>query len=148
MKVKDCMCSDVWCVKPNTNLNQVAKIMSEKHVGCIPVCDDNNSICGIVTDRDILLRAVACDKDTKNCMVSDIMTCDVCTCKENDEMTNVENKMSEHQVRRLPVCDSNNKIVGILTLGDLTKNNEELGKEQICTTMENICDCNRNNNAE
>ncbi len=148
MKVKDCMCNDVCSVKPNTNLSQVAKLMGEKHVGCIPVCDENNQICGIVTDRDILLRAVACDKDTKTCMVSDIMTCNVCTCNQDDEMTNAESKMSKHQIRRLPVCDTNNKVIGILTLGDLAQNNVELGKEQVCNTMENICNCNGNENAE
>ena len=148
MKVKDCMCNDVCCVKPNTNLNQVAKLMSQNHVGCVPVCNENNQLCGIVTDRDILLRAVACDKDTKTCQVSDIMTCNVCTCQEDEEMTNAESKMSQHQVRRLPVCDSNNQVVGILTLGDLTHYDNQLGKEQVCNTVENICNCNGNQNAE
>ena len=148
MKVKECMCNDVCCVKPNTNLNEVAKLMSQNHVGCIPVCDENNSICGIVTDRDILLRAVACDKDTKNCHVSDVMTCNVWTCKQEDEMTNAESKMAEHQVRRLPVCDENNKVIGILTLGDLAQNNNQIGQEEFCETMQNICNCNGNKNAE
>ncbi len=148
MKVKDCMCNDVCCVKPNTTLNQVAKLMSENHVGCIPVCDDSNQICGIVTDRDILLRAVACEKDTKNCAVSDIMTTNVCTCAEEDDMSNAENKMSQNQVRRLPVCDSNNRVVGILTLGDLAQNNTDLGKQQVCNTLEGICDCNQSQNAQ
>lgn len=142
MKVKDCMCNDVYWVKPETKLNEVVKLMSQNHVGCIPVCDENNCICGIVTDRDILLRAVACEKDTKNCQVSDIMTCDVCTCKEDDEMTNAETKMAQNQIRRLPVCDKNNKIVGILTLGDLAQNDRELGKQVVCTTISDICNCN------
>ncbi len=148
MKVKECMCNDVCCVKPNTNLSQVAKLMSEKHVGCIPVCDENNSICGIVTDRDILLRAIACEKDTKNCPVSDVMTTNVCTCTEDDEITNAESKMSQNQIRRLPVCDKNNKVVGILTLGDLVQNDRELGKQEVCDTIEGICDCNGHKNAE
>ena len=54
MKVKDCMCEDVCCVKPETKITEVAKLMSENHIGCIPVCDNNNCICGILTDRDIL----------------------------------------------------------------------------------------------
>lgn len=148
MKVKDYMCNDVYCVKPNTKLNEVAKLMSQNHIGCIPVCDDNNCICGIVTDRDILLRAVACEKDTKNYPVSEIMTCNVCTCKENDEMTNAESKMAQNQIRRLPVCDNNNKVVGILTLGDLVQNDTQLGKQEVCETLENICNCNEQKNAE
>ena len=148
MKVKDCMCNDVFCVKPDTNLNQVAKLMNEKHVGCIPVCNEENNICGIVTDRDILLRAVACDKDTKTCKVSDIMTCNVCTCKESDEMTNAESKMAEYQIRRLPVCDDNNKVIGILTLGNLAQNGNQIGNEEFCNTVGNICDCEKNQNAQ
>ena len=148
MKVKDCMCNDVCCVKADTKLNEVAKLMNEKHVGCIPVCNENGCICGIVTDRDIALRAVACDKDTKTCQVSDIMTCDVCTCKEDDDMTNAESKMAKYQIRRLPVCDENNNVIGILTLGDLANQDEQIGKEEVCNTIENICDCNNNQNAE
>ena len=148
MKVKDCMCNDVCCVKPETTVSEVAKLMGQNHIGCIPVCNENNQICGIVTDRDILLRAVACDKDTKTCKVSDIMTCDVCTCQEDEEMSNAQNKMSKHQIRRLPVCDNNNQVVGILTIGDLTHYDTQLGKEQVCNTMENICNCNNNQNAE
>lgn len=142
MKVKDCMCNDVCYVKPETKIYEVAKLMSKNHIGSIPVCDNNNCICGIVTDRDILLRCVACDKDTKQTPVSDIMTCNVCTCNENDDMSNAEMKMSKNQIRRLPVCDNNNKVIGILTLGDLAKNDTELGKQEVCTTIKNICNCN------
>ena len=148
MKVKECMCNDVACVKPNCSLNEVAKIMSEKHVGCIPVCDDNNCICGIVTDRDILLRAVACEKDTKTCSVSDVMTCNVCTCTEDEEMTNAESKMGTNIVRRLPVCDNNKKVIGILTLGDIAQNRAKLDDREICITFEDVCDCGTNKNAE
>ena len=139
MKVKDCMCNDVCCVKPETNLKEVAKIMSQNHIGCLPVCDNNNSICGIVTDRDLVLRCIACDKDINSTPVSDIMSCNVCTCKETDDITNAQSKMGQKQIRRLPVCDNNNKIVGILTLGDLAKNDSEVGKEEVCITLEDIC---------
>ena len=148
MKVKDCMCEDVCCVKPETKIQEVAKLMSKNYIGCIPVCDENNCICGIVTDRDVLLRCVACNKDTSQTPVSDIMTCNVCTCQEDDDMTNAETTMSQNQIRRLPVCDSQNRVVGILTFGDLAKNSYELGKQQVCTTIENICNCNGNKNAE
>lgn len=148
MKVKDCMCNDVCCVKPETKIQEVAKLMSENHIGCIPVCDENQCICGIVTDRDVLLRCVACNKDTNQTPVSDIMSCNVCTCKEDDEITNAETKMGQNQIRRLPVCDDKNKVVGILTLGDLAQNDQEIGKQQVCSTLENICNCQENKNAE
>ena len=149
MKVNECMCNDVCCIKPDTTINEVAKLMGTKHIGCIPVCDDNDCICGIVTDRDIMLRSIACEKDPKTTPVSDIMTCDVCTCKKDDEMSNAESKMAQNQIRRLPVCDSNNQVVGILTLGNLAQNDRELGKQEVCTIIENICDCNgQTKNAE
>lgn len=149
MKVKECMCNDVCCVNPQTNVYEVAKLMSQNHIGSIPVCDQNNCLCGIVTDRDILLRSVVCDKDLKTTPISDIMSCNVCSCKEDDEMTNAESKMSQNQIRRLPVCDQNNQVVGILTIGDLSQKCNQIGKQEVCTTIQNICDCNvQNKNAE
>ena len=142
MKVKDCMCEDVCSIRPENTLRDVAKIMSEKHIGCMPVCDDNNCVCGIITDRDLVLRGIACNKDINNTKVSDIMTCNVCSCKESDDITNAETKMGQKQIRRLPVCDENNKIVGILTIGDLA--NKKVNKEEFCTTLEDICNCNGN----
>ena len=140
MKVKECMCDEVCCVKPDCKVEEVAKLMCQNHIGCIPVCNDKNSVVGVVTDRDIILRSIACNKDVKQTPVSEIMTCDVCTCNSNDEMTTAENKMGQYQIRRIPVVE-NDKIVGILTIGDLAHFNSELGKENVCTTIENICDC-------
>ncbi len=148
MKVKDCMCGDVCAVKPETKISEVAKLMSEHHIGCIPVCDTNDCICGIVTDRDVLLRSVCCNKDANTTPISDIMTCNVCTCKEDDEMSNAESKMGQNQIRRLPVCDKNNKLIGILTIGDLANHGTQLGNAEVCTTIENICNCNSHKNAE
>ena len=148
MKVKECMCDDVCCVKPETKIKEVAKLMSENHIGSIPVCDQNQCICGIVTDRDILLRCVACDKDTNQTSVSEIMSCNVCTCKEDDDITNAQTQMSQNQIRRLPVCNSKNEVVGILTLGDLAQNTQSIGQQQVNETIENICNCLQNKNAE
>lgn len=144
MKVKDCMCNEVCSVKPNATVSEVAKLMSENHIGSIPICDDNNCLCGIITDRDILLRTVACDKDANTTPISEVMTCNVCSCMENDEISNAETKMSQKQIRRLPVCDSNNHIVGILTIGDLCQNQQKIGEQQVSKTLENICDCKPN----
>ena len=144
MKVKDCMCEDVCTIKPESTLKEVAKMMSEKHIGCMPVCDNNNCVCGIITDRDLVLRGIACNKDINNTKVSDIMTCNVCSCSETDDITNAETKMGQKQIRRLPVCDENNKIVGILTIGDLA--NKKINKEELSTTLEDICNYNGNQN--
>lgn len=140
MKVKDCMCGEVCCVKPDTKVYEVAKLMEKNHIGCVPVCDNQNCLVGVITDRDIILRTVACDKDVKSTNASDIMTCNVCTCNENDDISDAEQKMETNQIRRIPVVD-NNKVIGILTLGDLAQYSDEIGEEYFCDTVEDICGC-------
>ena len=140
MRVKDCMCGEVCWVKPDTKIYEIAKIMEQNHIGCVPVCDDQNCIVGIITDRDIILRGIACDKDVKSTNASDIMTCNVCTCNQNDDIYDAERKMATNQIRRIPVVD-NNKVIGMLTLGDLCHYNEELGEDYFCGTFEDICEC-------
>lgn len=141
MKVKDCMCGDVCCVKPETTINEIAKLMEKNHIGCVPVCNGDNCLVGMITDRDIILRSIACDKDVKTTKASDIMTCNICTCGENDDIYDAECKMAENQVRRIPVVE-NNKVIGILTLGDLAHNESEIGENEFCCTVEDICGCN------
>lgn len=145
MKVKECMCKDVCCVKPETKIEEVVKLMNENQIGCVPVCD-NNCLCGILTDRDILLRTIACNKDIKETIASDIMSTKVCTCKAEDDMKIAQNEMSDYKIRRLPVCDEDNHVIGILTLGDLVQKDKELGRQEVCTTISNICDYNTNKN--
>ena len=140
MKVQDCMCGDICVCSPENTVCDCSKLMNDRHVGCIPVCDAENKVVGLVTDRDIILRTVACDKDVKNTPASEIMTCNVCTCNENDDVHTAENKMAQNQIRRIPVVD-NNKVIGILTLGDLAQYNEETGEDHFCNTVEDICGC-------
>ena len=146
MRVKDCMCGEVCWVKPDTKVSEIAKIMNQNHIGCVPVCDDKNSLVGIITDRDIILRTIACDKDVNTTNASEIMTCNVCTCSKEDDIYDAELKMANNQIRRLPVCDEKNHVIGIITLGDLAQNDVQLGTQQVCDTISNICDCNTNKN--
>ena len=141
MKINDCMSKDVCYVKPDCRVYDAARIMCENHVGCIPVCDDKKCIVGIVTDRDILLRTVACDKDVKATPVSEIMTTNVCTCGCEQNIDEAQNVMAKNQIRRIPVVDNTNKIVGILTMGDLAKNDKKIGEQEVCRTIEDICNC-------
>lgn len=143
MKVRDCMCKEVVFVKPDCDTAECAKLMCQNHIGCIPVCDDSKKVVGLVTDRDILLRTIGCGKEIKNTPVSDIMTCNVTCCGPDEEVQQAEKMMETNQVRRIPVME-NNKIVGILTLGDLAKN-KEINPEGVSITLENICDCDKKN---
>ena len=143
MKVKDCMCKNIVFVKPDCDAEECAKLMCENHIGCVPVCDQTNKIVGIVTDRDILLRTIGCGKEIKNTPVSEIMTCDVSCCTPESDVKDAENIMKTNQIRRIPVME-NNKIVGILTLGDLAKN-KEIDTEDVGITLEDICHCDKKN---
>lgn len=145
MKVKDCMCNQVACLNTNASVEECAKLMCDKHIGCVPICDNSNQVVGLVTDRDILLRTVGCGKEIKNTPVTDIMTCKVCSCTPDTDVTEAEKIMADNQIRRLPVM-ANNRIVGILTLGDLATN-ENINTEGVCRTLEDICGCG-NKNAE
>lgn len=145
MKVKECMCNDVSCVKPEAKVCEVAKLMLDKHVGCIPVCDNNNKVVGLVTDRDLILRSLACNKDTNKTLISDVMTTKVYEISSEADISEASKMMAECQIRRIPVVD-NNAIVGIISLGDLT---QKCDKNQISSTVEGICKCGENaKNAE
>lgn len=138
MKVKDCMCNEVCAAKPETTIYDIAKLMETNKIGCVPICDNNNCLVGIITDRDIVLRCIGCGKDSKTTPISEIMTTNICTCMPNEDVYDAECKMSQNQVRRIPVVE-NNKIIGILTLGDLAQNDKEIGKQEVCNTISNIC---------
>lgn len=143
MKVKDCMCHNVVFVKPDCDTAECAKLMNENHIGCIPICDDSKKVVGLVTDRDILLRTVGCGKEIKNTPISEIMTCGVDCCSPETDIKDAEKVMAQNQIRRMPVIE-NNKIVGILTLGDLVKN-KGVETEGVCHTLEDICGCDKKN---
>lgn len=137
MKVDECMCCSVSSVKPDDNLRQCAKIMSNENIGCVPVCEGDNLV-GIITDRDIVLRAVAENKDVNTLTAKEIMTINPYTCECGCDVEEAEKVMSEFQIRRIPIME-NGKVVGMLTLGDLALNNEERPKE-VCNTMKCICE--------
>ena len=145
MKVSECMCHDVLWVNPNTSICECANLMAEHKIGCVPVCDSNQKVVGMITDRDILLRSVCTNKNTKTTPVSEIMTTDVCCCGSEERLDTAQKLMSDNQVRRLPIID-NDKIVGILSIGDISRN-PNTDKEAFIITFDNICKGgNKNNN--
>ena len=142
MKIKECMCCNPICATPNQTVSDCAKIMNEKHIGCLPICNNNMNVVGFVTDRDIVLRTVACNKDSNSIPISEIMTCDVKCCNCNEDISQAQKVMVENNIRRIPVVD-NGKIVGMLTLGNLTLN-EKINSEELKQTFKNICNSKKN----
>lgn len=116
MKVKELMTTDVSVAQPNAPINQIAKQMKDLNVGSIPICDNNQQALGIVTDRDIALRAVA----TGNMQASaqDAMSKGLIYATPDMDAHEAANLMAKNQIRRLPVVE-NGRIEGILSIGDL-----------------------------
>lgn len=137
MRVKDCMCHEVVQATPETNLYEIAKLMDTNHVGCIPVCK-NEKVVGFVTDRDIVTRCVASNKDYNSTKVSDIMNINVIKTTPDTEIGHAIEVMTKNQIRRLPVIE-NDKIVGILAISDLTN---AVDCREVGHTMECICEDN------
>jgi CBS domain-containing protein len=122
-KISEVMTSDVKVVRPDESLQRAATLMADEDVGAIPVCDGER-LQGMITDRDIAIRAVARGLDTET-PVSEVMTEDLVWCNEDDDTLEVLGRMADRQIRRIPVIDANRKLVGIVALGDLAIEDEE-----------------------
>ena len=116
--IADIMSTDVRTIQPQDSLRRAAQCMQELDVGALPVCDGERLL-GMVTDRDITVRAIADGLDPDEACVSDIMTPDVESCTADQDAEEAKRLMGARQVRRLPVVDRDRKLVGIVSLGDL-----------------------------
>jgi CBS domain-containing protein len=122
MKVSEVMTREVTTVRADQTAQEAASFMLQGDAGSIPVTDDDRLI-GMITDRDIAVRGIAQGRgpDTP---VRDLMSSGLICARENDEVEEVATKMSEAQVRRLPVIDESDNLVGIVSLGDLSRETE------------------------
>jgi CBS domain-containing protein len=116
MKVAEVMTRNVRMARPEEALQAVAKRMAEDDIGLLPV-EENDRLVGMITDRDIVTRAVARGLDGAS-RVRDAMTLDVKYCFEDDDIDSVMKNMGDIQVRRLPVLDKDKRLVGIVSLAD------------------------------
>jgi len=119
MKVKDIMTKSACSVKASQHLNEAANLMWEFDCGCIPVSDADERITGVITDRDICMAAYTKGLPIEMIPVSTTMSATVYSCSEQDPLESAEDVMRHHQVRRLPVLDKKQKLVGILSLNDI-----------------------------
>jgi CBS domain-containing protein len=119
MKVSDVMTRDVQTVRPDQTAKEAASFMLSADAGSIPVTDGDRLV-GMITDRDIAVRGVA-KGNGPDTPVSDLMSSDCICAREDDNVEDIASKMSKAQVRRLPVIDSNERLCGIVSLGDLSR---------------------------
>lgn len=119
MKVGEAMHQGcTWCA-PDTPLSEVAKILRDEDIGAVPV-GENDKLIGIVTDRDIACRGVAEGEGLSSLTARDVMTEGIAWCWEDDDMDTAMQKMEEQQLRRMPVMNSEKRLVGILSMGDIS----------------------------
>lgn len=118
MKIQDIMTRDPYVCDPETPVSEVAAKMRELEVGMIPVCEDRK-LRGTVTDRDIVLRAVADELDPTMTVADEVMTAEIIYCFEDEDVSRASELMEKNQIRRLPVLDRSKQLVGIISLGDI-----------------------------
>jgi CBS domain-containing protein len=123
MRVKDVMTENPQVVRPQASLKEAAEIMKSLDVGVVPVCE-NDRLVGMVTDRDIVVRAEA-EGLSPSAMVNQAMTSGVTFCLEEDDLDSAAKLMEEKQIRRLPVLNAQHRLVGIVSLGDLAVSGDQ-----------------------
>lgn len=122
MRVSECMTRDVSLANPTDTIAEAAKAMAYLDAGALPVRDGDRLV-GMITDRDIAIRAVALGKGP-DARVAEVMSAEVLYCFEDEEIDDVLRNMADIQVRRLPVLDKAKRLVGIVSLADLATNGQ------------------------
>jgi CBS domain-containing protein len=118
MQIRDIMTRGAQIIDPDATLVEAARRMRAEGFGALPV-GENDRLVGMVTDRDIVMRAVAEDCDPGDTLVREVMSQGVCYCFEDEDAEDAGAMMADHQVRRLPVLNRNKRLVGIVSLADL-----------------------------
>ena len=124
MKVGGIMTTNVECVSPETSALDLARKMKTLDVGFLGICEKDRLV-GTLTDRDIVIRGIATGRDIKTFTAADIMTHDVFWCFEDDDVKDVAQKMSDKEVRRMLILNRDKRLVGVVSLGDISRVEEE-----------------------
>ena len=129
MKVADCMTVDVRLASPTQTLREVAQTMADIDAGVLPVAEGDRLV-GIITDRDITIRAVAQGRSPDS-LVKDVMTTEVLYTYDDEEVQNVLRNMGHIKVRRLPVVNRDKRLVGIISLSDMCAGGERPAQDTL-----------------
>ena len=133
-QIKDVMSSDFQFISPETSVQEAAEIMQHRDIGFLPV-GENDRLIGMVTDRDIAVRSTAAGHKPAEQEVRDILTPKTYYCFDDQDVEEVCNNLGEIQVRRLPVVNRDKRLVGIVSLGDLS---QEASRPNIGQTQQQI----------
>lgn len=132
MKIRDCMTQEVKMLRPDNTVQDAAKLMAECDIGVVPI-NDGERLVGMVTDRDIVVRAVCAGKGPE-ASLRDVMSPEIMYCFEDDDARQVAQNMADIKVRRLPVMSRDKRLVGIVAIGDLAseEKNAKLVGQAMC----------------
>ena len=119
LKCRDIMTRNVTTCHLDTPIFEVARIMRDEDIGSLPVLGQNGKLEGIVTDRDLVVGGLTSEKSEAELRAEDCMTDDLFTANQNDRLVDVINDMGDHQVRRVPVVDGRDRLVGIIAMADI-----------------------------
>lgn len=117
MKLKDILTKDPQVISPDAMICEAAQIMKQSDIGMLPVCDGQHLV-GAITDRDLVVRAIAEGCDPLKTKVKDVMTPGISYCFEDQDLEEVAHLMEEKQIRRIAVLNRDKRLVGIASLGD------------------------------
>ena len=120
MQVQEIMSHDVELIDPNSTIRDAACKLRAEDIGALPV-GENDRLIGMITDRDMVIRCVADDRQPSKCLVRDAMSKKICYCFEDDDLDEAAQLMADHQVRRLPVLNRNKRLVGMISLADISR---------------------------
>lgn len=120
MKIREIMTRNVECISPSTNISKAAEMMRDHDIGFLPVCE-HDKVVGTVTDRDITIRSVAQGRDPRLAAVREIMTQSVFYVYEDEDIEAVAHAMQEDEVRRMLIFDGDDKLIGLVSLGDIAR---------------------------
>lgn len=138
MLVHEIMSANAECLEPTSNLRQAAQQMQRLDVGFLPICGEDNRLQGMLTDRDIVIRAVAAGRDLEQTSAAEIMSPEIHYCFDDQSVEQAANLMEGEQIRRLVVLNRDKNLVGILSLGDIAArgHNDQLSGE----ALEKVCE--------
>ena len=130
MKIAEIMTRNVRVVSPDRTIQEAARLMDEMNVGVLPVCDGRR-LRGMVTDRDIVIRGLANGGDARSMHARDVMSPKILYCTEDQSVEEVLRNMGEQQVRRFPVVNREKRLVGIVSLGDISRNGQDAAEQAL-----------------
>ena len=126
--IRELMTTNPKTVEPSATVVDAARVMKQQDVGPVPVVENGDRLAGIVTDRDIVLRVVAEGRDPQSTTVGETMSRDLATVDPDQPLDEALRLMARHQIRRLPVCEEDGRLVGIVAQADIAT---ELGDDRV-----------------